>query len=428
MKPRPSLILLAALSLGTAAPAAAQSAKVALREVFVGPTEAYKLVGMLGTPDGLFVTLSNVYRGAHESRIYLDGRLVYRGTQETVGQPFLWKGKVFFPVEHGANALVWSQGAIRLAAATAGRWSVAGGVVDGRPVLTYNDQYVNRAFLDKPLVVDAITGAPLFSFDAKAMVRKIVTYGGEPWASVNFGENLLVSRSGRRVRVDTVHIEVYRGVLYGGGGSRWGPVATPATANGIVSRFNGKRMVPLVDTGCSSIQHMAVLQGELWIAGTDPDRLFVVRRNGRIKRVAEVRGETSADGGRSFGGAVALHRGQIYWGRSDLQRGRVYRLEQLPNLADTTPPSLPKRLRARARSASRISLTWRPAQDRQSGIQRYRVYRDGKLVGRVSDTAYVDRGLRASRTYGYEVEAINRVNLASGRSAPAAATTLPSQP
>ena len=68
---------------------------------------------------------------------------------------------------------------------------------------------------------------------------------------------------------------------------------------------------------------MAVLQGRLWIAGIDPDRLYVMDARGRFTLVAELPGETPADQARSFGAAVAEQSGRIFWGRSDRTRPHV---------------------------------------------------------------------------------------------------------
>jgi len=296
-----------------------------LEKVFTGPSDTYKLVGMLGTSHGLFVTLCNVYRGSNRSRIYLDGKLIYKGSQETIGQPFEWNGKVIFPVEHGSNVLIYKNGKIINGAKTSGRWSVAGFVHEGRPLLPYNNNY-NGAFGDIPDLHDAITGKFVFSLNAKSMPRKFVHYKNDVWASLNFGEHVLINKSGWKMASDAVHIEVYQGTLYGGGGSAWGPTANPAQANGRIYRFTGSKWKELMDTGGTSVQHMAVLNGRMWMASPDPDRLHVMDPDGRISKVAEILGETANNKARSFGASVAYHKGHIYWGRSDNKLGHVYKL------------------------------------------------------------------------------------------------------
>jgi hypothetical protein len=291
-------------------------------KVFTAASDTYKLVGMLGTKHGLFVTTSRVYKGSNNSRIYLDGKLIYHGKEETVGQPFEWNGQVHFPVEHGDNSIVWKNGALAFAARTRGRWSIAGTVYNGRPIMAYNNNF-NGAFNDTPNMHDAITGAKVFGFNAKDMPRKFVNYKGDLWASLNFGENVLMNRSGRKIASEAVHIEVYNGTLYGGGGVNWGPILQP---DGRMFRFDGSKFKEIMNTGSTSVQHMAVLNGRLWIAAPDPDRLFVMGSDGVIHKVAEILGESSSDRARDFGASVAYHDGFIYWGRSDKSRAHVYKL------------------------------------------------------------------------------------------------------
>jgi chitodextrinase len=91
---------------------------------------------------------------------------------------------------------------------------------------------------------------------------------------------------------------------------------------------------------------------------------------------------------------------------------------------DATPPPAPPELGATAASASEIDLTWGAVSDPESGIQGYRVYRDGGFVATASGTSFPDVGLRANTAYTYTVTAVNGAGLEGPPSPSATATTL----
>jgi len=90
---------------------------------------------------------------------------------------------------------------------------------------------------------------------------------------------------------------------------------------------------------------------------------------------------------------------------------------------DTTPPSVPGNLTAKAVSSSQINLSWTASTD-NVGVVGYRVYRNGTQVGTTSQTSYSDTGLAASTTYIYTVAAYDAAGNVSAQSAPVSATTL----
>ncbi len=299
-------------------------------EVWTGPTRAYKLVGMLGTKYGLFVTISNVYKGANRSEVYLNGKKVYptgggSGTQETIGQPFEYGDAVYFPVEHGKHVLKWKNGQMTAGARTKGRWSVCGTVWNGKGVVPYNNRY-SGVFQDNPLICDVRNGDVLKTLPVKSMPRSFCQMDGKTYCSCNFGQNVLVCLETSKVINSPMYlIAAFNGKIYGGGGVDWGP--PPRRPDGRVYRYDGRKIRAIGDTGCASIQAIATLGGRLYIAGIDPDRLFVMGPDEKLVTLAEKTGETAADKARDFGAGVALHEGKIYWGRSSRTRAHVYRLD-----------------------------------------------------------------------------------------------------
>jgi fibronectin type 3 domain-containing protein len=93
---------------------------------------------------------------------------------------------------------------------------------------------------------------------------------------------------------------------------------------------------------------------------------------------------------------------------------------------DTTPPTVPGRVRADSRSSTVIRIRWDRSRD-QSGIAEYRVYRDGSAtpVGATQDTEFLDTNLLANTAYQYTVTAVDRADPPneSAHSAVASATT-----
>ena len=85
---------------------------------------------------------------------------------------------------------------------------------------------------------------------------------------------------------------------------------------------------------------------------------------------------------------------------------------------DTTPPSdvvlLPPAVKV-----TRVILTWQPAEDAESGVTGYEIYRDlspgaSTLLARVSDTTtYVDETLTEAATFYYRIKAVNLVGMTS---------------
>jgi cysteine-rich repeat protein len=91
---------------------------------------------------------------------------------------------------------------------------------------------------------------------------------------------------------------------------------------------------------------------------------------------------------------------------------------------DTTPPSVPQNLNASATSCSQVSLSWSPSTDTGgSGLNGYRVYRNGSFLKQVTGTSTTDTGLQASTGYSYRVSAIDNAGNQSAQSTSASAST-----
>jgi hypothetical protein len=104
--------------------------------------------------------------------------------------------------------------------------------------------------------------------------------------------------------------------------------------------------------------------------------------------------------------------------------------------ADTTAPSVPTGLAGSAYSRERIDLSWALSSDpsvtnaRTSGLQGYRLYRDGLLRTSLGAAAlaYSDEGLAANTLYSYRLSAFDAANNESAQCAAVAVTSLPGYP
>ncbi|QAY66994.1 lytic polysaccharide monooxygenase [Paenibacillus protaetiae] len=94
---------------------------------------------------------------------------------------------------------------------------------------------------------------------------------------------------------------------------------------------------------------------------------------------------------------------------------------------DTAAPSRPAGLTASNVTETAVSLKWTASTD-HAGVQKYEVYRDGKLIGSTASTGYSDSGLSASTSYVYTVIALDAAANRSDSSAPLTVTTKAAAP
>ncbi|MBN2474241.1 MAG: lamin tail domain-containing protein [Pirellulales bacterium] len=102
----------------------------------------------------------------------------------------------------------------------------------------------------------------------------------------------------------------------------------------------------------------------------------------------------------------------IHWGPS-LPGGSPGRVNY-----DDTPPSPPQDLFAGVPSHTQIDLAWDPAIDPESGIDHYRIYRDGIAIGNSATTTFSDVTAQPATLYTYEISAVNGQQLEGNRSTP----------
>ncbi len=91
---------------------------------------------------------------------------------------------------------------------------------------------------------------------------------------------------------------------------------------------------------------------------------------------------------------------------------------------DETAPTAPQGLTANVVGIPQINLSWMGANDPESGVSKYNVYRNGVNIASVNTTSYSDTDLQEGATYTYQVSAVNGFNMEGNKSASASATTL----
>lgn len=80
---------------------------------------------------------------------------------------------------------------------------------------------------------------------------------------------------------------------------------------------------------------------------------------------------------------------------------------------DPTTPSAPGGLSASRSDSSHVNLSWNASTDAESGIDCYKIYRDGICIGLSDVTTYADT---VTGGHSYQVSAVNRNGLVSGKS------------
>lgn len=91
---------------------------------------------------------------------------------------------------------------------------------------------------------------------------------------------------------------------------------------------------------------------------------------------------------------------------------------------DQTAPSVPTGLAAQVLGTTSIRLTWNASTDTGgSGVQGYRLYRGGLVVGSPVGTTFDDTGLTPATLYSYRVSAVDNATNESAQSSPAVTAT-----
>ncbi len=80
---------------------------------------------------------------------------------------------------------------------------------------------------------------------------------------------------------------------------------------------------------------------------------------------------------------------------------------------DHTPPSVPAGLRAEKTDDSHVRLSWKASSDKESGVDCYKIYRDGMCINLSASPTYTDE---IGGSHQYQVRAVNNNDLISDKS------------
>jgi chitodextrinase len=118
--------------------------------------------------------------------------------------------------------------------------------------------------------------------------------------------------------------------------------------------------------------------------------------------------------------AVEVHQRSL--GSSDVSFDLAMDVSLTADIFDQESPTKPKGLKAVAKRATRVRLSWNAASDNVE-VSGYRIFRDGDEVGFTTDLIYKDDGLWPETEYIYKIYAVDTAGNLSVRSRIRSATT-----
>lgn len=74
---------------------------------------------------------------------------------------------------------------------------------------------------------------------------------------------------------------------------------------------------------------------------------------------------------------------------------------------DSSPPTVPENIVSTSPNIQSVDLSWQPAEDPDTGIVQYRIYRNGVLVGKTKTIHFIDNGIAGKGDHQYQVSAVN---------------------
>ncbi|WP_240343979.1 lytic polysaccharide monooxygenase [Paenibacillus sp. SYP-B3998] len=95
-----------------------------------------------------------------------------------------------------------------------------------------------------------------------------------------------------------------------------------------------------------------------------------------------------------------------------------------PMPVDTQAPTVPYNVQSGSQTDASVALAWSASTD-NVGVVKYDVYRNGGLVGTVTQPSYTDTGLAANTPYSYSIVALDAAGNQSARSSELKVTTKP---
>lgn len=217
-------------------------------------TRPWKVSSLTATKFGLFVgTYNNASR--HDSRLYLDGKLLHTGTDETIGQGLVFGDYVGFAGENG-SLLAFHGGQITKGIEL--KFASHIGVFKNIPyVFDSHDGIIHP--------IDCVTGRQGFSIPGSGIVMQSICELGNIYVASCDDDNGncgVAGNDGTFIRIkDCLCLVRYGSHIFASSGNK-------------VLEWNGTGFAFAAEFQCEKIMHMHV-NDKLWIAGAGPDSLWV---------------------------------------------------------------------------------------------------------------------------------------------------------
>lgn len=299
----------------------------------VGPevfraTQGFRIVGMLCPDDEhLIITTSRMFKPPYHSEIHIKkAGNPWHGAglpYETIGQPWLHNGVVYFPAEHNPDGiLAWAKGRgiHRTGVKSPGRWFLAG----YGPLGFSNDSYSHRRFRDNPTAF-GIRASFSDTIPHKGVVRKVTGHGDQLVCSMNFADKTGVwfDDQERFVEGDQVCVEVHAGILYAGRGADFSQ--DKHNGDGTIEHWTGDgwKFDWMEDSDGTHQMHSDNVNHVMWIAWDAPQRIGYLDAPHHVEMISYPL--HSQDKQSSFGCAVTTSpSGRVFWGHTPGRQGVVH--------------------------------------------------------------------------------------------------------
>ena len=277
------------------------SQNYALGNMTFSAPKPWKLSSLTATKFGLFIgTYDSESRS--NSELHLNGQLIYRGNDETIGQG-LDSRVVYFAGENG-NLLLWEGSkivkGIRLAFAS------TCGMFNGKPYVFNSDKHGIHA-------INCTNNVEEFKLPGGGIVMMSAEDGGKLYTAAGDGGGGIACSDGTLLAVPNCQCIIkYNGRIFANSGNK------------LIEKV--KDGIKVIDElPCEKIMHMDVNSGLLWVAGSCPDVLYTYNQVLRRKEVARFPDDVTPVGGSMF--RVRVTDG--YFGRcANGNQAEVYKIKE----------------------------------------------------------------------------------------------------
>jgi hypothetical protein len=241
----------------------------------------FKLTGLTVTKYGIFTGVCNDYN-RNTSRLYLGAELIYgqdgRPNCETIGKGLILGDYVGWAGEHG-RVVVYDRGFVSEMNVVL-KFASALAYFRGQPIVFNTDGGISA--------LHCVTGRLEFTLPGRGIVTSTAILGDKLYASVVDGdENGLACSDGSFIPMGECRcVFPAAGDIY-------------CTKGSVIYRKDGNRLVEMVKLPCEVIMDVHQDEGGIWIAGSNPDQLWVLEPDGLFVKVVEF-----SEGNKHVGGSL----------------------------------------------------------------------------------------------------------------------------